>query len=272
MVKRDAVADQPVRRKLRLRAFGLHRALDQVEALIQPVGAVFDIVVAVVGRRQHGIARFDDVAAAHLERRDAELPCQLVDRGFHRDQGLRQAVAAECACRHSVGVDGDPVDLLVGTIIDRKAFADGVKQHRAGMIAVGAGVGEHVELQRRQLAVLVGAGLDRDAHGMAGRGRDELLLARQLEFDRAAGLQRGERQDVLDEHLLLAAEPAADALAEHPNLVGRKIKQLDSVRRVRNGTCVELRTLSTPAVSTQASPPWVSSAACWTRWVVKVPS
>ena len=27
-----------------------------------------------------------------------------------------------------------------------------------------------------------------------------------------------------------------------------------------------------PSASTQARPPWVSSAACWTRWVVKVPS
>ena len=101
-----------------------------------------------------------------------------------------------------------------------------MKQHRAGVIAVGAGVGEHVELQRRQLAVLVGAGLHGDAHRMPRRGRDELLLAGQFEFDRPSGLQRGERQNVLDEHLLLAAEAAADAFAEHPHLVGRQIEEV----------------------------------------------
>jgi len=47
---------------------------------------------------------------------------------------------------------------------------------------------------------------------------------------------------------------------------------LASARRVRNGTCVLERTLRIPSASTQARPPWVSSAACWTRWVVKVPS
>ena len=187
--------------------------------------------------------------------------------------GLRQAVAAKRARRHRVGVGGDAVDLLVRAVIDADAFADRMKQHRAGMVAIGAGVGEHVELQRRQRAVLVGAGLDGDAHRMPRRGRDELLLAGEFEFDRAAGLERGQRQNVLDEHFLLAAEAAADAFAEHPHLVGRQIEEVaPASRRVRNGTCVLERTLRIPSASTQARPPWVSSAACWTRWVVKVPS
>ena len=101
-----------------------------------------------------------------------------------------------------------------------------MKQHRAGVVAVGPGVGEYVELQRRELAVLVGARLDRDLHRMPRRGRDELLLPRQFEFDRAAGLQRRQRKNVLDEHFLLAAEAAADALAEHPHLVGRQIEEV----------------------------------------------
>ena len=148
--------------------------------------------------------------------------CQFVDRGFDGEQRLRQAVAPEGAGRHGVGVGDDGIDLLVRAVIDAERFADGMKQHRRGMIAIGAGVGEHVELQRGEFSVLVGAGLDRDAHRMPRRGGDELFLAGELEFDRAPGLERGQRQDVLDEHFLLAAKTAADTLAEHPDLLGRR--------------------------------------------------
>src|SRR5438034_1352020 len=61
---------------------------------------------------------------------------------------------------------------------------------------------------------------------MPRRGRDELFLPRQLEFDRAAGLERCQRKNVLDEHFLLAAEPTADALTEYPHLVGRQMEQV----------------------------------------------
>ena len=242
--QRDAVAGQPVRGERGLRRLGGHRALDQVEALIEAVAAVEHVVIFGLRRRQHGIAGLDDIAAAHLERADAELFGQFVDRGFDGDQCLRQAVAAKRARRHGVGIGGDAVDLLVRAIIDADAFADRMKQHRAGMVAVGAGVGEHVELQRGQFAVLVGAGLDGDAHRMPRRGRDELLFPRQFEFDRPAGLQRGQRQNVLDEHFLLAAEAAADALAEHPDLVGRQIEEVGQraprqERHLRAGADIE---------------------------------
>ena len=94
------------------------------------------------------------------------------------------------------------------------------------MIAVGAGVGEHVQMQRRQDSRFVGAGLHGDAHRMPRRGRDELFLAGQLELDRTAGLERGQRQNILDEHLLLAAEAAADPFAKHPNLVRCEIEDI----------------------------------------------
>ena len=42
--QRDAVADQPVGGKLELRRLGLHRALDQIEALIEPVAAIEHVV------------------------------------------------------------------------------------------------------------------------------------------------------------------------------------------------------------------------------------
>ena len=71
--------------QLRRRRPAGHRALDQVEALVEAVAAVEHVVVLGFRRRQHGIAGLDHIAAAHLERVDAELLGQLVDRGFDRD-------------------------------------------------------------------------------------------------------------------------------------------------------------------------------------------
>ena len=224
--QRDAVPGQPVRGERRRRRLGGHRALDQIEALIEAIAAIEHVVIFGFRRRQHGIARLDDIAAAHLERADAKLFCQFVDRGFDGDQRLRQAVAAKGTGRHGVGIGGDAVDLLVRAVIDADAFADRMKQHRAGVVAIGPGVGEYVELQRREFAVLVGARLDRDLHRMPRRGRDELFLAGQFEFHGPAGLERGQRKNVLDEHFLLAAKAAADAFAEHPHLVGRQIEEV----------------------------------------------
>jgi hypothetical protein len=71
-----------------------------------------------------------------------------------------------------------------------------------------------------------------------------LFFSRQLEFDRAAGLERCKRKNVLDEHFLLAAEPAADALTEHPHLVGRQTKEVSQrtpreERHLRAGADIE---------------------------------
>ena len=135
-----------------------------------------------------------------------------------------------------------------------------MEHHGAGMIAVGAGVGEHLELERGEPAVGIGAGLDVDPHRMPRRGRDELLLAGQLQLDRSSGLERRERQNVLDEHLLLAAKAAADAFAEHADLVQGKPKDVrqraaGQERHLRGGTDIEHA-----GASSQARPPWVSSA------------
>ena len=82
-----------------------HRALDQIEALVEAVGAIEHVVIFCRRRRQHGIARLDHVAAAEVEGADAELPCKLVDRGLDgesatvagRSRGTRPT--APCWCR-----------------------------------------------------------------------------------------------------------------------------------------------------------------------------
>ena len=55
--QRDAVPGQPVRGERRRRRLGGHRALDQIEALIEAIAAVEHVVIFGFRRRQHGIAR-----------------------------------------------------------------------------------------------------------------------------------------------------------------------------------------------------------------------
>ena len=82
------------------------------------------------------------------------------------------------------------------------------------MTAIGAGIGDHLNLDRRQRTVALGPELHSRRHLVARRSADELLLAGEFPFHRAAGLEQCEHAEVLGEHLLLAAEAAADALGE----------------------------------------------------------
>ena len=77
---------------------------------------------------------------------------------------------------------------------------------------------------RGQAAVAPRAGLDAHPHRVARRGADELLFARELELDRLSGLERRQRDDVLDQHFLLGAEAAAHAFAEHADFAGIEIE------------------------------------------------
>jgi hypothetical protein len=135
------------------------------------------------------------------------------------------------------------------------------------VVAVGAGIGDDVHFHGRQTTVAPRAGLDAHAHGVARGRADELLLAGEFELDRLAGLEHRERDDVLDQHLLLGAEAAAHALAEHADLGGIETEKAGSARRVRNGVCVLERMLSRCASSNQPIAQCVSRCACCTRWV-----
>ena len=95
----------------------------------------------------------DEVAAAQLDRVDAERAGQLVNRGLDREHGLGEPVAAERPGRDRVGVDGAGVDPLVRAAVDGDRLLDRVEQHARPVVAVGAGVGRDVERQPGQRPV-----------------------------------------------------------------------------------------------------------------------
>ena len=99
-------------------------------------------------------------------------------------------------------------------MVGRERIAERGRERFAGMAAIGAGIGDHAHLERGQRSVLLGAELDARRHRVARRRADELLVARELPHHRPSGPERGEHAQILGEHLLLAAESAADPLGE----------------------------------------------------------
>ena len=197
---------------------------NQVEALAQPVAGHLDVVRLVAGRHQR-VARADDVPAADRERVEAEDAGQLVQGGFHGEPGLGQPVPAERAGRDRVRVGSPGVDPLGRAAVQADRLVAAVEQHTAGVVAVRAGVGDRAQLHRGQRAVPARPEPDRDPHRVPGRGRGELLLPGELQLHRLAEPQHGQRDHVLGEHLLLAAEPAADPRGEHPDLAALQPEQ-----------------------------------------------
>ena len=145
-----------------------------------------------------------------------ELRGQLVDGGFHREQALGRAVAAVCARRHMVGIDhiiGKAESLSVA--IERDGFMSRKSHRRGAVLAISAGVGEGVEVEAPDAAILVGAEAKMDLHLMAGRGGDLALLPGEDELRGLPGLPGHEGRVDLADSRLLRAEAAADAGLRH---------------------------------------------------------
>ncbi len=171
------------------------------------------------------VAGPDEVAFAQRERVEAQAPGQLVQCGLDGEGDLPEPVAPEGPGRHGVGVDGAGVGPLVGAPVEGHRLAAAVEEHAGAVVAVGAGVGHHVQLQRGEGAVVAGPGRDGDGERVAGGGGGELLGAGELEADRGARPQHREGHHVLDEHLLFAAETAAEPGRDDADPVRGQVEQ-----------------------------------------------
>ncbi len=221
---RGALPGQPALGDVLGAAVGRDRVADDPQALVEAVAGDVQVLLLAAGA-DHVLAGADDVALPEDQRVDAEAPGQLVQRRLHGEGHLPQAVAAERPGRHAVGVDGVRVHLLVRRPVDGHRLAHAVEHHRRAVVAVRAGVGDHPQLERRQRAVRLRPHLDADPERVPGGGAVELLGAGELQLHRALQAHRGEHHDVLGEHLLLAAEAAADPARDHPDVLLRQVVQ-----------------------------------------------
>lgn len=157
----------------------------------------------------------DDVAASKLERVDTQPLGQLIHRRLDGEDHLPETVAAEGARWNVVGVHRLSVDALVRTAVHRDRLAAPVEHHAGAVVAVRPRIHHDVDGQCGQHAIGPGGDGGIDARGVAAWGADELIGAAVLVAHRLAQSQDRQRDEVLGQHLLLAAEATADPAREH---------------------------------------------------------
>lgn len=205
------------------------------QALVEAVRGDVEVLL-LADRAEHVLAGADDVLLPEDQRVHAETASQLVHDRFDGEGDLAEAVTAEGARRDDVRVDGERVDLLVRGAVDGERLADAVEHDGGAVVAVGAGVGDDAHLDRGQSAVGAGAGLDADGEGVACGRSVELLRACVLQLHRLPQFQRRQRDDVLRQHLLLAAKAAAHAPGDDAHLVlGQPVQGAQGAARQERG-------------------------------------
>ena len=198
----------------------LHELGGALEALL--------ITRDVDGLSRCALAAFADaVELAHFERVDPHLVRDHVDVLLdakvdfaHAKSAIRPADGVVCV--DAVAVGRDVLDVIRANAAPARGFddVDAVFRIRAAV------PGEHV-FGAYDLAVLAHGGLDVDVQTLAHIGVLELVLARVGHLDRATGVEHRERDDdAFQRRARLAAESAADGLADHANLVEREVERL----------------------------------------------
>ena len=183
-----------------------------------------------LGHRERGeheplrvhVARLRYVPPAQLEPVHPEALGQFVHLRLHGERGLGVAVAAHRARVRVVGVGDRRVEADVRHAVEAR---DGREHHVGGRRApggVGAVVDRDVGVAREQAPVAVRRGAQANRARLAGRARDELLHAVELDLHRPPNAPGEERRDHVDRvEVEAAAEVAAHRRLQHTHAVAR---------------------------------------------------
>ena len=152
---------------------------------------------------------------------------ELVDGALHGKLALGGTVAAIRAAAVGVGVDGVPAKAArLHMVVDRQALVAREADRRGGVLAIRAGVGQRVQVDGRDGAVVHGAQLDGHLHLVARVARGDGLLTGVAAVARTAGLLGNECHEDLAAARLLGAKAAADARLNDLHLRLRNIERL----------------------------------------------
>ena len=164
---------------------------------------------------------------------------ELVDGALHGKLALGGTVAAIRAAAVGVGVDGVPAKAArLHVIVDGQALVARKADRRGGMLAIRTGVGQRMQVDGRDGAVVHGAQLDGHLHLMARVARGDGLLAGVAAIARTAGLLGDERHEDLAAARLLGAKAAADAWLDDLHLRLRDVERLrDHAAHVEGHLC-----------------------------------
>ena len=152
---------------------------------------------------------------------------ELVDGTLHGKLALGGTVAAIRAAAVGVGVDSVPAKTAcLHMVVDGQALVARKANRRGGVLAVRAGVGQRMQVDGRDGAVVHGAQLDGHLHLVTRVARGDGLLAGVAAVARTTGLLGHERHEDLAAARLLGAKAAADARLNDLHLRLRNVERL----------------------------------------------
>ena len=179
------------------------------------------LVVHEADRR--GVGEFvDQVAAADIDRVDAEGGGRLVHQAFEREGDHRPRHAAIGRHGAGVGEHAARAALIGAEIVRPRQLRHGHQRLDAAggrETGIGADIGDHVGLERDQLGVLVEGAGERDGLVAAVKGGDQVLAPVLGPGHRTLELARQPHQhDVFGRERHLLAEAAADVGRDHAQI------------------------------------------------------
>ena len=152
---------------------------------------------------------------------------ELVDGALHGKLALGGTVAAIRAAAVGIGVDGVPAKAArLHMVVDGQALVARQADRRGGVLAVRAGVGQRMQVDGRDGAVVHGAQLNGHLHLVTRVARGDGLLAGVAAIARTASLLGHERHEDLAAARLLGAKAAADARLNDLHLRLRNVERL----------------------------------------------
>ena len=197
----------------------VHRAQ---QAAVERAGVELLVVVL-----RHGLALAHDVLKAQVGGVHVQHVGELVDGALHGKLALGGTVATIRAATVGIGVDGVPAKAArLHVVVDGQALVARKADRRGGMLAIGAGVGQRVQVDGRDGTVVHGAQLNGHLHLVARVARGDGLLAGVAAIARTAGLLGDECNEDLAAARLLGAKAATDARLNDLHLRLRNIERL----------------------------------------------
>ena len=197
----------------------VHRAQ---QAAVECAGVELLVVVL-----RHDLALVHHVLKAQVGGVHAQHVGELVDGTLHGKLALGGTVAAIRAAAVGVGVDGFPAKAArLHVVVDGQALVARKANRRGGVLAVRAGVGQRMQVDGRDGAVVHGTQLDGHLHLMTRVARGDGLLAGVAAIARTASLLGHERHEDLAAARLLGAKAAADARLNDLHLRLRNVERL----------------------------------------------
>ena len=197
----------------------VHRAQ---QAAVERAGVELLVVVL-----RHNLALVNHVLKTQVGGIHVQHVGELVDGTLHGKLALGGTVAAIRTAAVGIGVDGVPAKAArLHMVVDGQALVARQANRRGSVLAVRAGVGQRMQVDSRDGAVVHGAQLNGHLHLMARVARGDGLLAGVAAVARTAGLLGDERNEDLAAARLLGAKAATDARLNDLHLRLRDIERL----------------------------------------------